>query len=198
MLKIGLTGGIGCGKTTVSEMFRELGAPIIDADLIAHQIVAPGQPALQSLEHCFGEEIIRDDGSLDRQRLSDIVFSQPAQKQRLEKLLHPIIEQEMHGQLQALDDRYDYCILSIPLLIEKNLRSWVDRVLVIDCPAAIQRQRVLQRDRHSLEHVDRIIASQASRQERLAQADDIIDNSNSPDRLADQVKKLHNQYLNRP
>lgn len=195
MLKIGLTGGIGSGKSTVSKLFEELGIPVIDADVIAHQIVEPGQPALKQLVQAFGERFLNADGSLNRAELRERVFSDPAQKKRLEQLLHPIIYRKIEVEIDKLNS--PYCILSIPLLLETKMTSFVDRVLVIDCPIETQIERVKKRDGFSTERIRSIIASQVSRDERLSCADDIIDNSKQAAQLAEQVKKLHNLYLKR-
>ncbi|WP_031433773.1 dephospho-CoA kinase [Methylomarinum vadi] len=195
MLRIGLTGGIGSGKSTVSKLFQKLGIPVIDADLIAHQIVEPGQPALIQLAQTFGERFLNADGRLNRAELRKLVFSEPAQKKRLEQLLHPLIYRRIEEEIEKLDS--PYCILSVPLLLETKMTSLVDRVLVIDCPVETQIERVKNRDGLPNEQIRSIIASQASREERLSCADDVIDNSKPAAQLAEQVKKLHNLYLKR-
>lgn len=194
MLVIGLTGGIGCGKSTVSELFRNLGTPVIDADDIAHKIVEPGQPALQALRDTFGDAIFAADGRLDRAELRQRVFSDLAKKQQLEAILHPLVYAEIDHAVQQL--KHPYCIVCIPLLLETRMESKVDRILVIDCPVETQIERVQKRDGMSSEMVHRIIANQVSRATRLAHADDIIENTISAEQLADQVKKFHNSYLN--
>lgn len=193
MLKIGLTGGIGCGKTTVARLFAELGSPIIDADQIAHELVAKGQPALKQIDQQFDAGILNPDGSLNRSRLREIVFSDPAQKQKLESILHPLVYQAIQTELERLNA--PYCIIAIPLLFETNMTHFVDRVLVVDCPVETQIARVRKRDQLSLERIQSIIDSQVSRDVRKSHADDLIDNSESDYRLAEQVKKLHNLYL---
>jgi dephospho-CoA kinase len=193
MLKIGLTGGIGCGKTTVARLFAELGSPVIDADQIAHELVAKGQPALKQIDQQFDAGILNPDGSLNRSRLREIVFSDPAQKQKLESILHPLVYQSIQAELERLNA--PYCIIAIPLLFETNMTHFVDRVLVVDCPVETQIARVRKRDQLSLERIRSIIDSQVSRDVRKAHADDLIDNSESDYRLAEQVKKLHNLYL---
>lgn len=193
MLKIGLTGGIGCGKTTVARLFAELGAPVIDADQIAHQLVAQGQPALEQIAQQFGADILDPGGSLNRARLREIAFSDPAQKQKLEAILHPLVYQSIQAELERLSS--PYCIIAIPLLFETNMAHFVDRVLVVDCPVEIQIARVRKRDQLTLERIQSIIDSQVSRDFRKSHADDLIDNSESDYRLAEQVKKLHNLYL---
>jgi len=194
VLKIGLTGGIGSGKSTVTALFSQLNIPIIDADIIAHQLVQPYQPALLKLQQVFGDAIINADNTLDRAYLRDIVFTDKEKKIKLESILHPLIFQQM--QLEYEQQNSAYVILSIPLLIETKMTSFVDRILVIDCAVETQIKRVKQRDNLSNERILSIISIQASRKQRLSHADDIIDNSNSTSQLAEQVKKLHNHYIN--
>lgn len=193
MLKIGLTGGIGSGKSTVTRLFSDFSIPIVDADLIAHQLVEPGQPALALIETAFGQKIINPNGSLNRSELRNIVFADARLKQKLESILHPLILSEIQAEADRLSA--PYCIISIPLLVETGMNRWVDRTLVIDCPVETQIARVKHRDHLSEETIRAIIASQASREYRNAQADDLIDNSSSNSQLAEQVKKLHNLYL---
>ena len=193
MLKVGLTGGIGCGKTTVSRLFAELHTPIVDADTIAHQLVEPGQAALLSIRKAFGDTVFSRDGSLNRPQLRDLVFSNPQKKQQLESILHPLVYKAMQNAINLLDS--PYCILSIPLLLETKMTHFVDRVLVVDCPVEIQIARVKIRDALSKPKIQSIIDSQVSREIRLSLADDIIDNSENGSKLAEQVKKLHNLYL---
>lgn len=195
MLKIALTGGIGSGKSTAAQLFSNFGVPVIDADVIAHQLSQPEQPVFKLIAQHFGSEILNFDGSLNRNKLRAIIFSEPDKKQLLENLLHPLIYAEIASQITQFDTAY--CILCIPLLIEtleiSSLR--LDRILVIDCPVALQIARVKTRSQLSDAQIQAIIAAQASRAERLAVADDIIDNSKSATHLAEQVKKLHNSYL---
>lgn len=193
MLKVGLTGGIGCGKSTVSELFSDLGVPIIDADIIAHQLVEKGQPALTQLVQNFGEIILNEKGDLDRGYLRTLIFKHADKKQHLESLLHPLIYAQINTQIIQLNS--PYCIICIPLLIETQKTANVDRVLVIDCMQQQQISRVIQRDALEKNQIEAIIATQASRKERLGFADDIIDNSKTPSQLAEQIKKLHNLYL---
>jgi dephospho-CoA kinase len=194
VLKVGLTGGIGCGKTTVSNLFTELNIPVIDADDIAHQLVVPGQPALLEIGSFFGNEIFNPDGSLNRQQLAELVFSNPKQKQTLEAILHPLVFTAMQEKIDQLN--YPYCIISIPLLFETKRNPFVDRILVIDCPVETQIRRVKCRNNFTDAKIKSIIASQVSREYRLKHADDVIDNSDATDsKLAERVKKLHNLYL---
>ena len=194
MLKIGLTGGIGSGKSTVAALFNTLfNIPIIDADIIARDIVEPGQLALKLLTESFGKNILNSDGSLQRKKLREIVYSNDSKKKQLEAILHPLIYQNM--QIELDKQTAAYSLVCIPLLIETEMIDFVDRILVIDCPKQIQIERVQQRDSLSISFIEKIIASQVSRELRLSVADDIIDNSDLGLQLEEQVKKLHNCYL---
>ncbi|MDO9215399.1 MAG: dephospho-CoA kinase [Methylococcales bacterium] len=193
MLKIGLTGGIGCGKSTVTTLFKQLNVPVLDADEIARQVVAVGQPALLLIQQTFGSDSVNADGSLNRDFIRELVFTDPEQKKKLEAIIHPLVYQTIQADLALLNA--PYCILSIPLLFEVNRADFVDRVLVIDCPVATQIERVQKRDNLSTERVQSIIDSQVSRAFRLVHADDVIDNTQSNAELAQQVEKLHNLYL---
>ncbi len=193
MLKVGLTGGIGSGKSTVCRLFADLGVPVVDADVIARQLVEPGQIALVKLTETFGSAILNSDGTLNRAGLRQKVFSDSDAKQRLDSIMHPLIYQKISDTVETLS--HSYCIIAIPLLAETRKSDTVDRVLVVDCPLETQLKRVLARDPLSREQAEAIIATQATRQQRLALADDVIDNSNSPSRLAEQVKSLHNSYI---
>jgi dephospho-CoA kinase len=193
VFKVGLTGGIGCGKSTVANVFAQFNVPVIDADEIAHQVVAIGQPALKLIEKTFGKLSLQADGSLNRAYIRELVFSDIARKQKLEAIIHPLVYQTIEQQLVLLDA--PYCLISIPLLFETNTADRVNRVLVIDCPVETQIERVLKRDGLSIERVESIIASQVSRADRIAKADDIIDNTETNTELAQQVEKLHNLYL---
>ncbi len=193
MLKVGLTGGIGCGKSTVAKIFADLNIPVLDADEIAHRLVEKGQPALTQIQQEFGTDILTPDGSLNRQNLREIVFSDLKQKQKLESILHPLIYKTLQVELEQLNA--PYCIISIPLLFETNMTDIVDRILVIDCPIEIQIERVKIRDNLTTERIQSIINNQVPRAYRKARAEDLIDNSTTDSRLAEQVKKLHNLYL---
>ena len=195
MLKIGLTGGIGSGKSTVAELFGTLyNIPVIDADIIAHQLVEPGQPALSLIQRTFGKAIINEEGALNRNKLRDTIFSDANKKEQLEAILHPLIYEKMQSQFNKQTSPYS--ILCIPLLMETGMTSFVDRILVIDCSVEAQINRVKQRDQLSTDRILSIINNQVSRKYRLSLADDVVDNSNSNTQLAEQVKKLHNLYIN--
>jgi len=193
MLKVGLTGGIGCGKSTVARIFAELNIPVLDADEVAHRLVEKGQPALAQIQQAFGHDILSQDGSLDRAKLRERIFSDPKQKQKLESILHPLIYKTLQAELERLVA--PYCIISIPLLFETGMTHFVDRILVIDCPVETQIERVKIRDNLTNERIQSIIDNQVSRIFRKTESDDLIDNSGSDYRLAEQVKKLHNLYL---
>ncbi|MDO9423483.1 MAG: dephospho-CoA kinase [Methylobacter sp.] len=193
MLKVGLTGGIGSGKSTVARIFSELNVPVLDADEIAHRLVEKGQPALAQIRQEFGPAILNPDGSLNRKNLRELVFSDLEQKQKLESILHPLIYKTLQAELEQLIA--PYCIISIPLLFETGMAHLVGRILVIDCPVETQIERVKTRDRLTVARIQSIIDNQVSRAFRKAKADDLIDNSNADYRLAEQVKKLHNLYL---
>lgn len=193
MLKVGLTGGIGCGKSTVAKIFSGFNIPVLDADEIAHSLVAKGQPALTQIQLEFTADILNPDGSLNRASLRELIFSDPNQKQKLESILHPLVYKSIQTKLEQLSA--PYCIISIPLLFETGMAHLVDRILVIDCPVETQIERVKIRDTLSIERIISIINHQVSREFRTAKADDLIDNSGADYRLAEQVKKLHNLYL---
>ena len=161
-LLVGLTGGIASGKTTVAELFRELGASVVDTDEIARRVVMPGQAGLAAMVNAFGRDILDDAGALDRARMRSRVFADPQARRRLESILHPLIREEMWRRVDASDNPVQ--ILVIPLLVESGLAGLVDRVLVVDCPRQVQLQRLLQRDGETPEQAERILASQASRE----------------------------------
>jgi len=191
-LKIGLTGGIASGKTTVSKHFAKLGVPVIDADVIAHALVEPGQPALEHIIQTFGSEIINSTGQLNRAKLRQKIYANPFERQRLEAILHPRIKKNMQEQIASLHDAY--CLLSIPLLIETGMLELVDRVLVVDCPPPLQEQRIKTRDGLNSKEIEQIIKVQATRETRLAIANDVIYNDSSLDNLQKQVLALHQRY----
>ncbi|MEW7977677.1 MAG: dephospho-CoA kinase [Candidatus Sedimenticola endophacoides] len=193
MLVIGLTGGIASGKSTVTELFQTHGVPVIDADLVAHELTQPGQPALDAIHRHFGDAILQADGTLDRRALRHLVFDNPAEKQWIEQLLHPLIWRSMQHKLEQIES--PYCILSIPLLVESAALDRVERILVVDCPEALQVQRVCVRDGCTRQQAQAIIDSQASRKERLAVTNDLITNTSTQSHLEDEIARLHQKYL---
>lgn len=190
---VGVTGGIGSGKTTVTDAFQKVGIEIIDADVIAREVVEPGTDALQKIQQYFGAEILLPDGSLNRPRLRDAIFSNPEHKTWLNQLLHPRIRQRLETQLKAAQS--PYAILSAPLLLENKLTYLTDRVLVVDVSEATQVQRTMQRDTNSQAQVKAIMDAQMSREERRAGADDIVNNDGTLDDVYDQIEALHRTYL---
>lgn len=191
--RIGLTGGIASGKTTVSDMFAELGATVIDTDVIAREIVAPGEPALDEIGEAFGAEVLCDDGSLDRTAMRKIIFADDAARQKLEAILHPRIQAETLRE--AASAVGPYMLIVVPLLANSPLRVHLDRILVVDCLESTQIERLLARDAESEDQARRILAAQASREERLAIADDVIENNTTLDALAAQVSAFHDRYM---
>jgi dephospho-CoA kinase len=192
-LVVGLTGGIGSGKSTVSAAFASLGVPVIDADQLAHQLVEPGQAALDEIREIFGERCITADGHLDRAYIRQRVFSNRDEKQKLESILHPRIRNRIVAWIAGL--KSPYCIVVIPLLLETGQTDLVDRVLVVDTPENEQLTRVAARDGLSHNAVLAIMDSQTDRETRLAAADDIIENSSDIASLESRVKTLHSYYL---
>lgn len=193
MLKIGLTGGIGSGKTTVTQLFAALNVPIIDADELAHQLVAVGQPALERIQTEFGAAVINADGSLNRKEMRERIFSDAAAKKTLEVILHPLIYAAIQTKINQLTAAY--CIICVPLLFETQMTAIADRILIIDCPVGQQIERVKLRDQLTREKIQAIIDSQISRENRLSKADDIINNSATDADLGQQVKALHHLYI---
>lgn len=192
MLRIGLTGGIGSGKSAVAERFAARGVPVIDTDVVAREVVAPGEPALAEIVAAFGTGVLDAAGRLDRRRLRERVFADESARRRLEGILHPRIRTAVQQRLEALDA--PYCIIVVPLLIETGFGP-VDRVLVVDVDETRQIERTSRRDEVSPESVRRIMDTQASRQARLARADDVISNNGGLDDLERQVEALHRRYL---
>ncbi|QUC05476.1 dephospho-CoA kinase [Aggregatibacter sp. oral taxon 513] len=194
---VGLTGGIGSGKSTIAELFAELGVPVIDADLVARQVVEKGSPLLAEIAVHFGPEILLEDGALNRAALREKVFNHEREKQWLNQLLHPAIRHEMLRQLAA--QQAPYCIFMVPLLIENNLIALCQRVLVVDVSEQIQMTRASQRDNNQLALIKNIMQSQVSRSERLQHADDVINNDvdlrESLPQLKQKVLDLHHLYL---
>ena len=191
-LRVGLTGGIASGKTSVSRLFARLGVPIIDTDVIARDVVAPGTPLLQQVDQELGPGLIGAHGALQRRQLRERVFADPDARRRLEALLHPAIRAEVARQSAQATGPYH--ILVIPLLVEGQGRIPVERVLVVDCPEELQIQRLQARDGSSLAEARAMLAAQTSRAGRLAAADDVIVNDGDPDRLEGAVAALHQKY----
>jgi dephospho-CoA kinase len=191
-LRIGLTGGIASGKSTVADMFAELGIPVIDTDVIAREVVAPGQPALAEIGQRFGEDVLDAAGHLDRAAMRKLIFADDHARQDLESILHPRIGAETRRQSQAA--RGPYQLIVVPLLTGSALRDFVDRVLVVDCEEQRQVERLLARDAENAEQARRILAAQSSRADRLAIADDVINNDHSRTHLRDQVADLDRKY----
>lgn len=190
---VALTGGIGSGKSTVADEFAHLGVTVIDADIIARQVVEPGTPALLAIAERFGPQMINDDGSLNRRRLRERIFAYSEGKAWLNALLHPLIQQETRRQMQASTS--PYLLWVVPLLVENRLTDKADRVLVVDVPKETQIERTMRRDGVSREHAEHILAAQATREQRLAAADDVIENMGSADAVASHVARLHEKYL---
>lgn len=194
---VGLTGGIGSGKSTIANLFIELGVKIIDADIIAREVVAKDTPLLAEIVNHFGKQILTEQKELDRAKLRQIVFNDPNQKTWLNQLLHPAIRQEMLNQLAQSQD--NYVIWVVPLLIENNLTEFCDRILVVDVLPEIQLLRASARDNSNEETIKNIMASQVSREKRLSYADDIIENNLPLDqnfaKLKQQVLELHQKYI---
>lgn len=192
MLVVGLTGGIASGKSAVADLFAELGITIIDTDIIARQLVEPGQNAYQKIVDHFGTEVVNSDGQLNRAQLRQKIFTNPDEKQWLELLLHPLIRNITAQRIQLADS--NYCIVVIPLLYETWPNPLLDRVLVVDCTPELQLQRLIQRDKLSDELAHSIIAQQASRTERLSLADDIIENNDNLTVLTKIVRKMDSKF----
>lgn len=192
-LVIGLTGGIGSGKSTVSAIFESLGVPVIDADRLAHELVEPGQPALDDIRDTFGEACIRPDGHLDRAFIRQRVFSDIEEKHKLEAILHPRIRSRILAWIATLNS--PYCIVVIPLLLETGQTDLVDRILVVDASENEQRKRVAARDRLTHNVIQAIMDTQTDRETRLAASDDIIENSSDITSLESRIRALHNNYL---
>ena len=192
-LSIGLTGGIASGKSTVADMFADMGATVIDTDLIARDVVRPGQPALDEIRENFGVAVFTRDGSLDRKAMRSIIFSDQTKRQLLESILHPRIRQEAVNQAARAEGPYQ--IIVVPLLVESPLRSSMDQIVVVDCDEKVQLTRLLARDSESRQQAQRIIDAQASRADRLAIADDVIQNNGDLEETRRQVEVLHSRYL---
>lgn len=191
-LRIGLTGGIASGKSMVADIFADKGVPVIDTDVIAREVVEPGQPALQEIEGAFGSQVLADDGRLDRRRLREIVFADDGKRKQLETILHPRIRDAAIRQSEIAGG--DYQLIVVPLLVESPMKAMMDRIVVVDCSEETQLARLTERDAESELQARRMIAAQSSRHDRLAIADDVVDNDGSRDETAAQVDKLHRLY----
>ncbi|CAK6496363.1 Dephospho-CoA kinase [Pantoea sp. Nvir] len=190
---VALTGGIGSGKSTIANAFAALGVPIIDADVIAREVVEPGSAALQRIAERHGERILTEQGALNRPRLREIIFQSPDEKAWLNNLLHPLINARTQ-QLKALSTA-PYVLWVVPLLVENGLQHQADRVLVVDVDESTQLRRTIQRDGIDRQQAQNILSAQATRSARLAVADDVINNSGTPDEALPQVAALHQRYL---
>lgn len=189
---VGITGGIGSGKSAATRIFESLGVEVVDADVIAREVVEPGTAALKHIADHFGKDILQEDGGLDRKALRERIFSDPGERQWLESLTHPLIRKRIEHRLETA--RSAYVLLSSPLLLETGQSVLTDRVLIIDVPESLQIERTVSRDQASAESVEAIIASQIARSERQTRADDIIVNDRDLDHLADRVRALHEHY----
>ncbi|EOE0249337.1 dephospho-CoA kinase [Klebsiella oxytoca] len=189
---VALTGGIGSGKSTVADAFAQLGVNVIDADIIARQVVEPGTPGLSAIAQRFGAQMLNEDGTLNRRALREHIFAHDEDKRWLNALLHPQIQQETRRQIQLATS--PYILWVVPLLVENDLSAKADRVLVVDVPKETQIERTMLRDRVSRQHAEHILAAQATREQRLAVADDVIENMGSPDVIASAVARLHAKY----
>lgn len=193
--RIGLTGGIASGKSTVADMFAELGAAVIDTDVIAREVVQPGEPALEEIRERFGDDIIDTTGNLDRAAMRKLVFSDATARLDLEAILHPRIGAEARLQANAASGPYQ--LIVVPLLLDSPLRQFVDRILVVDCDEQTQLQRLLARDTETVEQARRILSAQASRKAQLAIADDVVNNDRGLEKTRQQVLKLDQEFRQR-
>lgn len=189
MIKVGLTGGIGSGKSLACEIFESLGVPVIDADKISHRLTAPGSPCTEAIRRAFGERVITAEGALRRDVLRRVVFADDADRKRLEDILHPAIKERIQTTLSAL--RVPYCVVSVPLLVESDFGDLVDMTVVLDCPEHLQVKRTRQRSGLSHAETLAIIDKQAPRKQRLAAADVVIDNRGGKNALKEQLESLH-------
>ncbi|MBT8434032.1 MAG: dephospho-CoA kinase [Gammaproteobacteria bacterium] len=196
MYAVGLTGGIASGKTMISNLFAELGVPIIDTDVISRNLLEPGELAYDQVCAHFGKDILGTNNNIDRARLREIIFSDPAEKSWLETMLHPLIYQRSHEAVLQ-HSRASYVIVVIPLLFETNFQSLADRILVVDCPTELQVERLMKRDNIDESLARKMMSQQLSNSERLARAHDIINNGSDDSDLRSQVATLHHGYLKR-
>ena len=190
--KVGLTGGIASGKTTVANLFIDRGVPVIDTDVIARDVVEPGEPALDEIRAQFGDSVINESGMLDRAAMRKLIFRDSHARERLEAILHPRIGDEVRRRSQST--KGDYQIIAVPLLVGSPLLQFVDRVLVVDCREETQIERLIKRDAGPPDQARQILAAQSSRKQRLAIADDVISNDQDLSHLEEQVNRLHAMY----
>lgn len=190
---VALTGGIASGKSAVAERFEKLGVEVIDADRVARELVAPGQPSLDEIAAAFGADVLDASGALDRRRMRERVFADPAARRRLEAILHPRVRSALRERTQQ--SAGPYILLAIPLLAESDGYGWIDRVLVVDVSRETQRTRLIARDGITPQLADAMLDAQASRERRLAIADDVVDNDGALSDLDAQVADLHRRYL---
>ena len=196
MIKVALSGGIASGKTTVSDALAEYGVPIVDTDVIAREVVASGTPGLAKIAERFGDSVIDESGALERHKLREIIFSDASARKDLESILHPLIRTETVRQLQEHQSAgAPYSVVVIPLLVETDQQKNYDHVIIVDVDPAIQLQRVMARDNSSKKQAESIIASQATRSQRLAVADDVIQNNSSHETVISQVRKVHEKLF---
>lgn len=193
MFVVGLTGGMGSGKSTVAALFHEKGVPIIDADEVARKVTQPGEPVLKEIIKIFGSDILSSDECLDRSKLRKLIFANEIQRKKLEQLLHPLIRAEMKSRIEAL--AAPYCIAMIPLLLETVPNPLIQRILVVDTSEESQMTRTTTRDKTSRENIEAILKIQINRTKRLELADDVIINDDGFEQLLPQVDKLHEFYL---
>ncbi len=191
-LVVGLTGGIASGKSLAAQHFADLGVDVIDTDVLAREVVAPGSEGLERIRVAFGEGVMAPDGGLDRAAMRQRVFGDPDERHRLEAITHPLIEGALRSRLQQAHSAY--AVVVVPLLLERGWDRFTHRVAVVDCPVAEQRRRLTERDGTPPAEVERILASQLGRDERNAQADDVLINDGSPDALREQVERLDDRY----
>jgi len=193
MLIVGLTGGIGSGKSEVAKQFAKLNIEIIDCDEVAREIVAPGQHTLGLIIEHFGEDMLLEGGELNRRDLGELIFHNEEERKWLEDLLHPLIRDKIKTRLKKISS--PYCVVVVPLLVESGKIDYVNHILVVDAPDDLRKKRAMKRDNLTAEHAEKIMQSQASREERLEAADEVIENDAGIDKLEKQVKDLHQRYL---
>ncbi|WP_444933953.1 dephospho-CoA kinase [Microbulbifer sp. JTAC008] len=193
MFTVGLTGGIGSGKSAAAGYFRDLGINVVDADWAARVVVQPGKPALEQIARHFGADVLLENGELNRGKLRTLIFDNPSERQWLESLLHPLIREEIISSLNA--SQGPYAILESPLLIESGQYELVNRICVVDLPEALQLERASTRDNSQQEQIRKIMTTQLTREKRLEKADDVLDNASDLASLKAQIEQLHREYL---